>query len=265
MPQDLMVPKAARVTILLGTDRILRSAFEAPETLVDASAIKARDELLEESGYLERVVGEDSQEMAANSLSSVQKMISVTEKDRKTATAPFNAISKKIMAEAKEFSEPLEIEKKRLQTLLGQYQEKLVAEQREQERKAEAERQRIEAERRAAEEKATQAIRDAKTEADVANAKAEAEMRAAELNHEAGKIQVSVAATGTGTAAREEWQFEVLDLAKIFKDNRELLDISIKRGLVKQKLDQLNPDGGFENQIPGIKAWKETVVRATGR
>lgn len=258
MATELSIQKVTAGT-LLGTDAILAATFEQPGNIIDDDSIKRRDELIETSQNVEQVVSDTTQQMAADQLKAVQAMISQTEKDRKASKKPFDDIGKKITVEAREFSAPLETEKRRLQTMLSAYHDEQLRKQRDEERKARERQAEIERQKQEALAKQQQAMKEAKSVADVANATAEAELAVSRLEKEQEAVKVSHATTATGTAASQEWLFEVEDLKKVFeKYGEELLDIRPKAGEIKRRLKA-------GEKLEGIKAWQETKVRASGR
>lgn len=257
--KELKLEKATAAT-LLGTDAIWAATFEEPGKIIDDSAVAKRDELLETSENIEQVINDDTNQMAADQLKAIQKMLSQTEKDRKGAKKPFDEVGKRITAEAREFCSPLEIEKKRLQTMMNGYHQEQLRKQREAEAEARRKQEALEAEKQAALAKQKAEMENATDMNQVANAAAEAELTVGKIEQQQNEAAAAVpqAQAASGTAAVEEWMFEIEDLEKVFMNNRDLLDIKPRIGLIKQRLKA-------GQKIEGIKAWTESRVRATGR
>jgi hypothetical protein len=255
--KELTVVKAPDLKKIAATEAIFGAAFAAPKELIPKAAVTERDDLLERAGALETVTSEGSQSAVAEILKLVAKMLSDTEKDRKSAKKPFADIGKRIDEEVREYVETLAIEKTRLQGLLGAYQHKIEAAAAEERRKQQAEMARLEAEKRAKAKAAQDAIDAEQDEQKRVNMAAEATLEQSNLTHKQANIQPAEATKAAGTTVRTTWEFTVEDSAALYAARPELVDLVPRRGLIRMALE--------EGSLPGVTAKKVTNVTASGR
>lgn len=240
----------------------------------NADVLKHKENLLTEARGFSAITEEFTQGCVVDTIRKIKTLLGDVEYCRTEIKAPVLDIGRKIDTLAKGFSADLQDELKRLTTLNDRYvseQRRLAAaeEARRQEeaRKAEQARLKAEADARAAEEarqKALQAADNPFDEEAAAKAKAEADKAAAaqaeakriadeaEQRRRAAMVPVRTAAPA-GTATKDVWKFEVIDLEELYKSNPNLIRMEANVAAINDAIR----NGARE--IPGLRIWSEVT------
>jgi hypothetical protein len=215
------------------------------------AAFTMRQDVLDDSATIITVTTPVTQKAAVDAARAIASLIKAVETSRKEAKAPVLDLGQRIDATAKEFIKDVLAEEARLKRLLTDYEieQRRIA--------AEAQLKRFEEERRrlaeetarmaeiarqvqAAERAERQALNErdreaAETRRMVAEEAAAAE-RAAAAQRQANLPVVVEAPRVAGTVVRDEWNFEVTDLTAFAVAHPELVEITVKRAAVLQKI-----------------------------
>lgn len=239
------------------------------EIAIDPTAVSARDEAIENANLIVVVRNQNQAVAGAEALRGLRAITKAVESSRTTAKAPVLELGKRIDGAAKQFVADVETEIIRITAMLTAFEieQRRIA--------AEAERQRMEEERkRKAEEfariaeiqrkqeEAARAERMAANERERAAAEARriaAEQAAAEERAAAAERQANLPVAPkpqrvAGTVVREEWTFEVTDLKAFAQANPDLVEITVKRAIVLEKIRE-----GCR-QLPHARIYQETKV-----
>lgn len=221
------------------------------EIAIDPKAVAARDEAIE-NAHLVIVIRTHNQAVAgADALRGLRAITKAVESSRTTAKAPVLELGRRIDAAAKEFNASAEAEIARITAMLTAHE----TEQRRIDAEAERKRQE-EARRRLAEEaarlaeiarqqqEAARAERAAVNESEraaaetrrVAAEQAAATERAAAAERQANLPVVTERPKVVGTVVREEWNFEVTDLKAFAETYPDLVEITVRRSAVLEKI-----------------------------
>lgn len=234
---------------------------------ITADAKLEKAVLLSTSSEVTVVSDPTTYEVAQDSTRSLAAMRNAVEKSRKQVKEPVLALGKQIDSIAAEFIADIEAEEKRIQSLMQDYareQARIRAEQEAAARRAaaEAERQKQEAERKAreAEEQARRAeVLKTKAAQDKANAAAEEARR---LSYEAAQkaqaeqtkaLEQTLASVQTAAPAgvKEELDYEVTDIAALYRAAPQLVELSPRRKDILAALKQLQA-ANLPTTIPGL-------------
>jgi hypothetical protein len=212
------------------------------------AAFTMRQDVLDDSATIITVTTPVTQKAAVEAARAIASLLKAVETSRKEAKAPVLDLGQRIDATAKEFIKDVLAEEARLKRLLTDYE----IEQRRLAMEAERKRQEEERKLRAAEEARLAEIRRREEAArrDAMMAETEAQRIAAERAQAAAVAErVAAAAARTvvapvpiqsvkaaGTIVRDEWNFEVTDLAAFAAAHPELVEITVKRAAVLQKI-----------------------------
>lgn len=205
-------------------------------------------------------------ESAVECLREIKALKSDVEKSRTQVKAPVLDVGRTIDAKAKEFIAPIDPEEKRITGLVLDHERKLreireAEERKRQEELRKIEQARLEAERQArakAEAEAAAALNEQERKAAAARAEAE-QKRLAEQTAQASK-QVTLAfapqeSRPQGVKAKQEWTFEVTDVAKLYQARPELVELTVKTLATKNAVN-----AGLR-ECPGLRIFQKDVVR----
>ena len=256
---------------------ILSRNTEAVALSVSPEAIREKQELLDVA-YKIASVTDCTVGAAVKILQSLKQTVKTVEESRTFAKRPFLEFGRKIDGIAASYAFELEVEAKRINKLLSDYQaeqQRLAAEA---ERRRQEEIAKFEAEkRRVAEEEArkmreAEAVRQAElkkaqeqsrlkaallAQEQAAQRQQEAKAAAERLATEAAKVVLPVVVEAPkvqGMHTREIPHFEVQDIHLLYSFDRELVYIEPNRKNILRLIDQ-----GIKS-IPGLKIWSETVA-----
>jgi hypothetical protein len=215
------------------------------------AAFTMRQDVLDDSATIIAVTTPGNQKAAVDAARAIASLIKAVETSRKEAKAPVLDLGQRIDATAKEFIKDVLAEEARLKRLLTDYeieQRRLAMEAERKRQEEERRRQAEEAARmaeiarqvQAAERAERQALNErdreaAETRRMVADEAAAAE-RAAVAERQANLPVVVEAPRVAGTVVREEWNFDVLDLKAFAQAHPDLVEITVKRAAVLQKI-----------------------------
>ena len=235
------------------------------------AAFTMRQDVLDDSATIITVTTPVTQKAAVEAARAIASLLKAVETSRKEAKAPVLDLGQRIDATAKEFIKDVLAEEARLKRLLTDYE----IEQRRLAMEAERKRQEEERKLRAAEEARLAEIRRREEAArrDAMMAETEAQRIAAERAQAAAAAERVVAAAAArtvvapvpiqpvkaaGTIVRDEWNFEVTDLAAFAAAHPELVEITVKRAAVLQKIRagcrQLAHTRIFEETKVGVRS-----------
>lgn len=259
----------------------------AVQVEIATEAYTRRAEILDAVKFAPKTITcQDTRQEVADALSGVNRLLKEVESGRKEVKAPVLDVGRKIDTTAEEFSAPLAVAQKALQTVLTKDadEQARIAREAEAKRQAELRRQQEEERARQAEldrqareaEQARTAAERAAREAQNAEARAAAQEAARKAAEEAAALatqkekeaaaakleqaelmRVSVApAKATGTTVRTPWTFDVVDIRELLKSNPDLVELTVKRA------DVLALIRAGTREIPGLVIRQETTVNA---
>lgn len=234
------------------------------------AAFTLRQDVMDDSATIITVSTPATQKAAIEAARAIASLLKAVETSRKEAKAPVLDLGQRIDAAAKEFIKDVLAEEARLKRMLTDYE----IEQRRLAMEAERKRQEEERKLRAAEEARLAEIRRREEAArrDAMMAENEAQRIAAERAQAAAAAERAAAAAArpiaapapiqpvkaAGTIVRDEWNFEVTDLAAFASAHPDLVDITVKRAAVLQKIRagcrQLAHARIFEETKVGVRA-----------
>jgi len=231
---------------------VLSGPIEAATVDIQPAAYEARRIALAAAKVCREVRDAESVRAAADALVAVKALLKKIEDSRTTINAPILAAQRAVNNACKDFSADLELEAKRLNTLVGTYQ---AAEQaRAHAARLEAERQErlIREEQEKRERERLAAARAGETrhlEGDLDEIAQEADAAALEVR-QAAAAKIEAAAAPTGVSVRKNWKFEVVDVRKLYAAHPDLCTIvpnnAAIRAIIKNRQD-----------IPGLRIWPE--------
>lgn len=259
----------------------------AVQVEIAAEAYARRKEVLDTAGFAPKAITcADTRQEVADALAAVNRLLKEVESGRKEVKAPVLDLGRKIDATAEEFTAPLAVAQRALQTVLtkdAEEQARIAREaearrqaelrrQQEEERKRqaeldrqarEAEQARLNAEREAREAQnaearaaAQEVARKASEEAAALAAQREKQAEAARLQ-QAELIRQPVApAKASGTTVRTSWTFDVVDIHALYKACPDLVELAVKRSEVLALIRT------GTREIPGLVIRQETTVNA---
>ena len=233
------------------------------------AAFTMRQDVLDDSATIIAVTTPGNQKAAIDAARAIASLIKAVETSRKEAKAPVLDLGQRIDATAKEFIKDVLAEEARLKRLLTDYeieQRRLAMEAERKRQEEERRRQAEEAARmaeiarqvQAAERAERQALNErdreaAETRRMVAEEAAAAE-RAAAAQRQANLPVIVEAPRAAGTVVRDEWTFEVTDLKAFAQAHPDLVEITVKRAAVLQKIR------GGVRQLAHTRIFEETKV-----
>jgi len=241
---------------------------------ITADATLAKAVLLSESASVKAVTTPTDYDTAQATLSALAAMRIAVDKSREAVKAPVLDLGRRIDSTARDFVAEIAAEESRIRGILGAYATEQARIRAEQEAKAkaaaqEAERlkREAEAEARRAEEQAARA-ESLKTEAArtrANNAAEEARNRAVEANRAAQDKQTEVLEAmlaptpATPAGVREELDYEVTDIAALYKAAPHLVELTPRRKEILAVLKRIPAESDVT--IPGITVRKVMKIR----
>lgn len=268
------------------TNPIAVRGVSSVQVEIAADAYARRKTIIEAADFAPKVITcPDTRQEVATALADVNRLLKEVEKGRTEVKAPVLAVGRTIDATAEEFSAPLAVAQKRLQTILTEdaKEQARIAREAEEKRQAELRRQQTEAAAKQAEidrqareaEQARLAAERAEREAKTADARAaaqEAARKAAEESSalaaqkekeaEAARLQQAellrapspAAPKAAGTAVSNPWVFDVTDIKALHAARPELVDLVVRRNDIITRIRQ------GEREIPGLRIYQDTKV-----
>lgn len=168
------------------------------------------------------------------------------EKCRKLVKEPVNRIGKLIDQTAANFVEAINAEEKRITKLIGEHAEEVA---------------RLRTQKEEEERKAFEAARAAREAAESGGIAAVLAAKAAL----AEKLQASndLAATKVADGVRFAWDFEIMDIAEVYRSAPELVELTYRRSAILawfRELEAADDDVKAKAMMVGIEAFKKPVV-----
>ena len=269
------------------TNPIAVRGVSAVQVEIAADAYARRKAVIEAADFAPKAITcQDTRQEVADALAGVNRLLKEVESGRKEVKAPVLDVGRKIDTTAEEFSAPLAVAQKALQSVLTKdaeeqariareaeakrqaelrrQQEEERARQAELDRQArEAEQARLAAERAAREAQnaearaaAQEAARKASEESAALAAQKEKEAAAAKLE-QAELMRVPVAPVkAAGTTVRTPWTFDVSDIHALYRACPELVKLEVNRSEVLALIRT------GTREIPGLVIRQETTVNA---
>ena len=218
----------------MSADLLTVSDLAGAEVSLLPGAAQTKRVLLHGSRVIKTIEDAFDAECAADVLGNISRELKAMEDARKAVKAPVLELGKRIDALAKEWATEIEAEKTRISRVLGDYQ---LAERRKKE----------EAERAAREESR---IKQIQAEAEIEKGNVEAAEKhvqaIAAIQAKASEASHQIA----GTAVRETHQFEVTDIAALFKAAPHLCKIEPDNAAIRAAIKT-------NKNIPGLRIWTE--------
>ena len=223
----------------------------AVEIAIDPKAVAARDEAIENAHLVVTIRTHNQAVAGADALRGLRAITKAVESSRTAAKAPVLELGRRIDAAAKEFNASAEAEIARITAMLTAHEteQRRIDAEAERKRQEEARRRQAEEAARLAEiarqqQEAARAERAAVNEREraaaearrVAAEQAAAIERAAAAERQANLPVVTERPKVTGTVVREEWNFDVLDLKAFAETYPDLVEITVRRSAVLEKI-----------------------------
>ena len=230
---------------------ILSGSFSHPA--VTQSAFDLRDEILLDVGTITKVTTIDEANSAAEAIKSLKDFTRKIESSRKDVKDPVVQLGKAIDKVAKDLTEDLDTEAKRISRILGDYQAEQDRIRRKAEREAAEEERRIREEADAKAQKAIDSGRSVDSKLEKIEAKTFEQTAAVRA-----VAQQAAPAKIAGLATRKVIKFEVDDIQALAASRPELVKMEANTSAITAIL-RSNPN----LILPGIRHWTEntTVVR----
>jgi len=214
-------------------------------TIADEAIIR-KAELLANSATITAVTDNDESAVAQRHTRHLAAMRIEVEKSRKLVKEPVNRIGKMIDAAAAEFLVEITAEEGRIKQLIGRHAEEVLR------IKAEAER----AERAAFD--AARAAREAAEDGGIAAVIAAKQAAAEKL-----EASAEVASTKVADGVRFAWDFEIDDIAAVYRVAPEFVNLEVKRAAVLawfREMERADVDVAAAASLVNIHAFKIPVV-----
>ena len=234
-----------------GVEIVVSGPLPRPEIELTPAAFNARSVALAASGQVKAITCVADLDNAASALNTVVSLVRSVEASRKDVKAPVLDVGRRIDQVAKEYLEPLEGEKRRLETIVGSYQEAA-------RRKAEKERE----EAARAQAAALAEMQEKQAEALAAGDEEAADAARAEAADKIAESQLKVIeAEGPkldNITTRTSWKFDVTDIEALFKARPELVLLAPNNPAIRAVVKTSNG-----KPIPGLRIWQEAgaIVR----
>jgi len=221
-------------------------AGDGYQLTISDEAIQRKTEMLLSSLNILVVTDNDESAVAQRHTRQLAAMRIEVEKSRKLVKEPVNRIGKMIDAAAAEFLIEITAEEGRIKQLIGRHAEEVL---------------RVKAEKEAAERAAFEAARAAREAAEEGGIAAviAAKQAAAE------KLEASaeVAATKVADGVRFAWDFEIDDIAAVYRVAPEFVNLEVKRAAVLawfREMERADQDVAAAASLVNIHAFKIPVV-----
>ena len=221
-------------------------AGDGYQLTISDEAIQRKAEILSASSSIEIVGDNDESAVAQRHTRQLAAMRIEVEKSRKLVKEPVNRIGKMIDQAAAEFLVEITAEEGRIKQLIGRHAEEVLRV------KAEAER----AERAAFD--AARAAREAAEEGGIAAVIAAKQAAAEKL-----EASAEVAATKVADGVRFAWDFEIDDIAAVYRVAPEFVNLEVKRAAVLawfREMERADVDVTTAASLVNIHAFKIPVV-----
>jgi hypothetical protein len=221
-------------------------AGDGYELMISDEAIQRKAEILSASSTIQIVGDNDESAVAQRHTRQLAAMRIEVEKSRKLVKEPVNRIGKMIDTAAAEFLIEINAEEGRIKRLIGNHAEEVLR------IKAEAER----VERAAFE--AARAAREAAEEGGIA-----AVIAAKKAAAEKMEASAEVATTKVADGVRFAWDFEVDDIAAVYRVAPEFVTLEIKRSAVLawfREMERADQDVAAAAVLANIDAFKKPIV-----
>lgn len=247
------------------------SEFKAPTTTLSDEAILAKSLVLDELQSYKAIEGDKQAADAAIVMKAAKRICNEVEQARKTIIEPLLAAQREAMFKKNEFTSEIEVETKRLSSILGVYEKKKRVEA-ERVKREEAEKLRLEQAR--IQKQADERMRLEREESDrkISEAKAaknkiaenearlekhaqkaaidDAARKAKELAETESKAVVAVAAPVKTVTLRDEWKFEVTNINKLQLIHPELVKVIPNNDAIRKAIKE-------NKMIDGLRIWND--------
>lgn len=228
--------------------QITLTGVTSPTVQITPAAHEAKRVVLAAAAACTEVVSAETQQAAITALAQVKSLLDSIETARTEVKAPILAAGKQIDKVAKNFVAEMEIEKQRLEVLVGAFQEA----ERVKAARAKADAERAEKLRlsrlQQEEEKRVGAESKGRTGTlieDLSEMREKAAEDVAAIRQDAADASV---AAPTGTQVRRNWQFEVTDINALFAANPHLCTIEPNNAAIRAVIKH-------NQKIPGLRIW----------
>jgi len=221
-------------------------AGDGYQLTISDEAIQRKAEILSASSSIEIVGDNDESTVAQRHTRQLAAMRIEVEKSRKLVKEPVNRIGKMIDQAAAEFLVEITAEEGRIKQLIGRHAEEVL--------RVKAEAERVE---RAAFD-AARAAREAAEEGGIAAVIAAKQAAAEKL-----EASAEVAATKVADGVRFAWDFEIDDIAAVYRVAPEFVNLEVKRAAVLawfREMERADVDVTTAASLVNIHAFKIPVV-----
>jgi hypothetical protein len=217
-------------------------------------ALARRDELVLAAAGLKLVTTPESAQIAGDHLKALKQYLTNVETARKAVKQPVDDLASEIQLLAAALTAAPQEQKKRIDSMLANYQAEQLRKQREAEAEARREEQRILDEA---------AAKAAKAEASGRNVDAKLEKIDAKAFEQVATVRATVAAVAApkieGVGLRSEPDFEILDLHALYAAKPELVKLEVDRVALKSYLKKFP-----KAELPGVKHWVRNFTATRG-
>jgi hypothetical protein len=221
-------------------------AGDGYQLTISDEAIQRKSNILSASSTIQ-IVGDNHESAVAQfHTRQLAAMRIEVEKSRKLVKEPVNRIGKMIDQAAAEFLVEINAEEGRIKHLIGRHAEEVL---------------RIKAEKEAAERAAFEAARAAREAAEEGGIAAV--IAAKKAAAEKMEASAEVATTKVADGVRFAWDFEVDDIAAVYRAAPKLVSLEVKRSAVLAWLRSIEEDGcdvAFAANLVHIRAFKKPIV-----
>jgi len=225
------------------------------ELTIATEAEDQKQELLSLAATIDQVHDNEESAQAQFASRKLAAMRIAVEKCRKEVKEPVNRIGKLIDAKAKEFVAEIEAEEKRITKLVGDHAAEVARLKAEKEREERRLMEEARAKREAEEAAAAKAQSTGKISDIIAAKKAEEERRAA--LDERMAASTAVATTNVADGVRFAWDFEVVDIDRLYKAHPDLVKLEVRRAEALAQIKLAADSGADMNNA----AWAEIGIR----
>lgn len=221
-------------------------AGDGYQLTISDEAIARKASILAKSESVTSVTSNDDSASAQRHTRALAAMRIDVEKSRKLVKEPVNRIGKMIDAAAAEFMVEINAEEGRIKQLINAHAEEVM---------------RIKAEKEAAERAAFEAARAAREAAEEGGIAAV--LAAKKATAEKLEASSEVASTRLADGIRFAWDFEIDDIAAVYRDAPDLVNLEIKRAAVLAWFRDLEAQGcnvATCAALLSIRAFKKPIV-----
>jgi len=221
-------------------------AGDGYQLTISAEAEARKASIIEKSSAITTVFSNDDSARAQRHTRSLAAMRIEVEKSRKLVKEPVNRIGKMIDAAAAAFMIEINAEEGRIKQLINNHAEEVM---------------RIKAEKEAAERAAFEAARAAREAAEEGGIAAV--IAAKKASAEKLEASADLASTKLAEGIRFAWDFEVDDIAAVYRDAPDLVNLEIKRAAVLAWFRDLEAQGcnvATCAALLSIRAFKKPIV-----